>query len=96
MQDPRPVAEGITGTALEKDEKALIIDYDPRLISEESVRHAREKSYQFILYKESSQQGKTAPGLSRATPQQGQIDQTSLLGGTSKPNWGPLPLAIRW
>jgi Cd2+/Zn2+-exporting ATPase len=38
MQDPRPVAEGITGTALEKDGRALIIDYDPRVISEESVR----------------------------------------------------------
>jgi Cd2+/Zn2+-exporting ATPase len=38
MQDPRPVAEGITGTALEKDGQALIIDYDPRLISDESVR----------------------------------------------------------
>jgi Cd2+/Zn2+-exporting ATPase len=38
MQDPRPVAEGITGTALEKDGKALVIDYDPRLISDESVR----------------------------------------------------------
>jgi Cd2+/Zn2+-exporting ATPase len=38
IEDPRRVAEGITGTALEKDGKALIIDYDPRVISEESVR----------------------------------------------------------
>ena len=38
MQDPRQVAEGITGTAFEKDGEALIIDCDPRLISDESVR----------------------------------------------------------
>ena len=57
---------------------------------------AREKSYQFILYKESSRQEKTAPGLSRSTPQQGQIDQTYLLGGTGKTELGRLPMAIRW
>jgi len=38
MQDPRPVTKGITRAALEKDGKALVIDYDPHLISDESVR----------------------------------------------------------
>jgi hypothetical protein len=56
---------------------------------------AREKSYQLILYEESSQQGKAVHGPSAATLQQRQIDQTSPLGGASNPNWGPLPLRIR-
>jgi Zn2+/Cd2+-exporting ATPase len=38
IEDPTRVAQGIIGTALEKDGESLIIDYDPRLISEESVR----------------------------------------------------------
>ena len=56
---------------------------------------AQEKSYQLILYEESSQQGKAVHGISAATLQQRQIDQTSPLGGASNPNWGPLPIRIR-
>jgi hypothetical protein len=33
------VPTGIVGTAIDADNHALTIDYDPRLISDESIRH---------------------------------------------------------
>src|SRR6476659_7824780 len=37
------VPEGIVGTAIDADTRALTIDYDPRLISDESIRKLAER-----------------------------------------------------
>jgi cation transport ATPase len=46
-QDSTPVAQGIVGAALEQEGKTLTIDYDPDVISDESVR--REAAHIALL-----------------------------------------------
>jgi hypothetical protein len=56
----------------------------------------REKSSQKVLYQQSGEQEKAIQPGNETVVDSPQTDETASLGGASDPNWGPLPLNIRW